>query len=189
MQFIFKPTQLFGVLLVKPSCTPDVRGSFTKIFNADEFSLNGINHTFVEDSISVSKKDVLRGLHYQLAPYGEGKLVIVLKGKIFDTVVDIRKKSPTFGKSISMVMHGKKNDMLWVPPGFAHGFVALQQNTYVMYKMTAHYFADKQRGIIWNDPKLGIKWPVKNPILSKRDSEFPAIDKAEINFDFKDLSH
>jgi dTDP-4-dehydrorhamnose 3,5-epimerase len=123
-------------------------------------------------------------MHYQLNPNPEGKLVIILKGKVFDVVVDIRKGSPNFGKWIGIVLSGKENDMLWVPPGFAHGFAALRQDTRVMYKMTTHYLPDKQRGIIWNDSTLGIKWPVKDPILSKRDSEFPTLDNAELNFDF-----
>ena len=188
MQFIFKPTKLPEVMQIKPTVVPDNRGSFTKIFNTEEFLINGINQTFVEDSVSVSKKNVLRGFHYQLAPHVEGKLVIVLKGKAFDVVVDIRRGAPNFGRWVSAILYGKNCDMLWVPPGFAHGFISMQNNTHVMYKMSAHYFSDKQRGIIWNDSKLGIKWPITTPILSKRDSEFPTLDKAELNFDLKSLS-
>ncbi len=187
MPFIFKPTKFPEIVLVRPAVVPDERGSFTKIFNTEEFSKSGIVQPFVEDSISISKKNVVRGLHYQLSPHLEGKLVVILKGKVFDVVVDLRKGSPNFGKHISMVLHGKTFDALWVPPGFAHGYAVLQQDTRVMYKMTSHYFADKQRGIIWSDLKLGIKWPVKNPILSKRDSEFPTLGNAELNFDYNTL--
>lgn len=184
MPFTFKSTKFPEVVLVRPTIITDERGKFTKVFNTDEFSKNGIDQPFVEDSISISKRNVIRGLHYQLSPHLEGKLVVILKGKIFDVVVDLRRGSPNFGKHINMVLCGKTIDAVWVPPGFAHGYATLQKDTCVMYKMTTHYFADKQRGIIWNDPKLSIKWPVKDPILSKRDRKFPTLDNAELNFDY-----
>ena len=181
MSFLIVPLKIPEVILIKPKITTDIRGEFTKIFNSS-LTLNGIKYTFIEDSVSVSKKNVLRGLHYQLSPYLEGKLITVINGTIFDVAVDIRKNSPNFGKNVYTNLSGNTKDMTWIPPGFAHGFVALSDNTTILYKMTMPYHSDKQRGIIWNDPNLAIPWPVQKPIISDRDKEFPRLSEAEINF-------
>ena len=186
MSFSTVPLKIPEVILIKPKINTDMRGEFTKIFDSS-LTLNGIKYTFTEDSISVSKKNVLRGLHYQLSPYLEGKLITVIHGTIFDVAVDIRKNSPNFGKYVCIELSGNTKDMIWIPPGFAHGFVALSENTTIMYKMTMPYHSDKQKGIIWNDPDLAIPWPVKKPIISNRDKEFPRLTEAEINFSMANL--
>lgn len=182
MAFIFEPLKIPEVKYIKPLKFLDRRGFFLKLYNKSEFLKNGINYDFVEDSISQSDKYVLRGLHYQIAPNSEGKIVHVIKGKIFDVVVDLRKESKTFGKWLSINLSGDSPSALWIPPGFAHGFMALKPETLLLYKMTAHYDEKSQRGILWSDKQLSIKWPTFNPILSERDSKFPELKDAEINY-------
>ena len=180
--FVFRPLAIPEVITIESQRKLDNRGEFIKIFNNEDFVVKGIKYEFVEDSISISKKNVLRGLHYQLHPNLEGKLIVVINGKIFDVAVDLRKNSLTFGKWISTILSGEMKQMIWIPEGFAHGFFSLSDNTEIMYKMTSHYDAKMQRGIIWNDVSLNIDWPSKDPIISERDSKFPTLKNAEINF-------
>ena len=156
-------TKIKDLLIVKKNTYNDKRGFLRELYKKKLFSDN-----FVFDILSKSKKNVLRGLHLQ-KKNPQGKYVTVLNGKIFDVAVDLRKNSKTFGQHVSVVMTGKQNVSFYIPPGFAHGFCTLEDNTIVHYKCTNYRDAKSELGMIWNDPKLKIKWPIKNPILSKRD--------------------
>jgi dTDP-4-dehydrorhamnose 3,5-epimerase len=153
-------------------------------YKASYFIEAGINYTFVQDNHSKSKKGVLRGLHYQLNPKAQGKLVRCIKGKIWDVAVDIRKGSPWYGKWVGVELSEENKYMLWIPPGFAHGFVALEDSE-IIYKCTEEYDPALDRGIIWNDPEVNITWTAVAPILSPKDSKLPMLKDAEINFYYK----
>jgi dTDP-4-dehydrorhamnose 3,5-epimerase len=155
-------------------------------YNYREFKEIGIDIEFVQDNHSLSvQAGTLRGLHYQLEPKAQTKLVRCIKGAIYDVVVDIRKGSPTFGKWISVILTEHNKRMLLVPKGFAHGFVTLVPNTEVLYKVDEYYSPEHDRAIRWNDPKLNIDWPVREPILSDKDRNAPLLDEAEINFEYR----
>lgn len=162
---------LDGCLLIETDVFPDSRGYFYELFNENRFRDAGINTEFVQDNLSMSKKNVLRGLHFQLPPHEQGKLVRVISGSVLDVMVDIRPESPTYGKNHSVVLSDTNKLMLWIPPGFAHGFLALDDNTIFYYKCTAFYNKQSEKGIIWNDKELGIDWGIENPIVSDKDLE------------------
>ncbi len=163
-------TKIKGLILFKPHIFKDHRGSFTEIFNKKLTFNLGIKENFVQDNISYSKKNVLRGLHFQkINP--QGKLINVVSGAIFDVVVDLRNKSKTFGKYETFKLNDKNFKKLWIPKGFAHGFLTLQNNTIVNYKVTDFFDPKDQNTIIWNDKSLKIKWPSKKPILSDKDKK------------------
>ena len=185
MPFDFIRLEIPDVVLVKPLVFPDERGFFMETFKKSEFVRNGINYDFVQDNHSKSKKGVLRGLHYQLNPKAQGKLVRCIKGKIWDVAVDIRKGSPWYSKWVAVELSEENKHMLWIPPGFAHGFVTLE-DAEMIYKCTAEYAPELDRGIIWNDPELAISWPVKEPILSPKDAKLPFLKDAENNFVYKE---
>ena len=189
-QFKFSKTDIHGVLVIEPKAFLDERGFFMECYNLKSFEENGFTLKFVQDNHSQSKKGVLRGLHYQLKPRPMGKLVRCLKGKIFDVGVDIRKGSPTFGKWFGETLSGENMKMIYFPPGFAHGFLALEDDTHVYYKCTGLYSKENERAIIWNDPEIGIKWPVDEVdgkvILSDRDKVHPGLKGAETNHTFPD---
>ncbi|MCX7913796.1 MAG: dTDP-4-dehydrorhamnose 3,5-epimerase [Thermodesulfovibrionales bacterium] len=187
MPFEFINLSIPDVILIKPKIFFDERGFFLETYKSTDFAIGGIKRDFVQDNLSFSKKDVLRGLHYQLNPYAQGKLVTVLKGSIFDVAVDIREGSPFFKKWISAILTEKNRYMLWIPEGFAHGFLSLEDDTLVLYKNTKEYEPSLDRGIIWNDPEIGIDWPIKHPILSSKDSKHPLIRDAEKNFIYGEL--
>lgn len=183
MPFDFCELEIPGLKLIKPKIFRDERGFFLETFKASEFSRSGIDEVWVQDNHSMSKKGVLRGLHYQLEPMAQGKLVRVVKGAAFDVAVDIRRGSPTFGKWYGVVLSEENGYMLWIPPGFAHGFLALEDETHLVYKVSgAEYSPSHERAIRWNDPEIGIDWPIKEPLLSEKDSEAPLLKDAEINF-------
>ncbi len=182
MPFEFERLEIPDVILVKPKVFGDERGFFMETYKASEFKKNGIEYDFVQDNHSRSQKGVLRGLHYQLRPMEQGKLVRCVRGRIWDVAVDIRKGSPWFGKWVAVELSEENKLMLWVPPGFTHGFVALEDGTEVVYKVTKEYAPELDRGIIWNDPDIGIEWPVENPVLSQKDSRLPTLKEAENNF-------
>ena len=182
MPFSFKPLEIPDVILVEPKVFGDQRGFFMETYKKSDFKENGIPYEFVQDNHSKSQRGVLRGLHYQLYPRAQGKLVRCVRGRIWDVAVDIRKGSPWFGKWVAVELSEENKLMLWVPPGFAHGFVALEDDTEVMYKVTDEYAPDLDRGIIWNDPDLAIDWPIKDPILSDKDRSLPSFNEAENNF-------
>jgi dTDP-4-dehydrorhamnose 3,5-epimerase len=170
MQFI--ETSLKGAWLIKPKVFRDERGFFLESYSEKVFAENGIDAKFVQDNHSLSvKKGVLRGLHFQLPPNEQAKLVRVTRGKVLDVIVDIRKNSPTFGKWESFELTSENFEMLFIPRGFAHAFLTLEDNTEFMYKVDGFYAPESDSGIIWNDPDLNISWPIKEPILSEKDSK------------------
>ncbi len=171
-------TELPEILLLSNDVFNDRRGYLSETFKSSEFLLNGLPDHFKQDLTSSSHKGVVRGLHYQLSPKAQGKLVGVLKGSIFDVVVDLRQDNPTFGTWKSFYIESGNSQSIWIPPGFAHEFQALEDDTIVSYKMTDEYSAETQRGIIWNDPELGIDWPVSEANLSDRDLNFPRFSEA-----------
>jgi len=192
MPFEFERLSIPEVILIKPKKFGDDRGFFMETFKNSDFEKLGIIGPFRQDNHSLSMEvGVLRGLHYQLNPKPQGKIVRVISGRVFDVVVDIRKNSPTFGKWVSAELSDTNNYMLWVPPGFAHGFLTLEPKTNLLYKCTSEYDADLDRSIFYNDPALNISWP-KNIsfILSQKDKEAPYLRGAEMNFSFlqKDIA-
>jgi dTDP-4-dehydrorhamnose 3,5-epimerase len=180
MPFEFTKLKLSDVTLIKPKIYVDDRGFFLETFKESEFHKYGIIEQFVQDNHSRSSKGVLRGLHYQLDPFAQGKLVRCIRGEIFDVAVDIRKKSPTFSQWLGVYLNPEEHHMLYIPPGFAHGFYNMQQNTEVIYKVTVDYAPEYDRGIIWNDPEINIQWPSQDVVLSEKDSLLPRLANAEV---------
>ena len=168
----FEPTDIKDVWLFRPRVFEDSRGYFFESYNEMVFHAQGILDKFVQDNQSSSVYGVIRGLHYQLPPFAQSKLVRVLRGKILDVVVDIRKGSRTFGQVYYCTLDSERRNMLMVPEGFAHGFAALE-DTLFYYKCTNLYHKTSESGILWNDPHLNIKWPVDSPIVSEKDRVLP----------------
>ena len=164
-------TPIDGLLTIEPKIFADPRGMFYEVYSENKYEEYGIP-CFVQDNHSVSKKGVLRGLHYQVNP-GQGKLVRVTRGEVFDVAVDIRKQSPTYGKWWGLSLSETNNFQLYIPIGFAHGFCVLSESAEVLYKCSDYYSPENERGILWNDPDLAIDWPVKDPILSEKDAVSP----------------
>tara|TARA_Y100000996_G_C22507349_1_gene636965 strand:- start:441 stop:1004 length:564 start_codon:yes stop_codon:yes gene_type:complete len=171
---IIKKTKFPDVIIFIPKLFKDHRGVFFESYRKSLFNKNGIDYDFFQDNQVESKKGVLRGLHYQLNQ-PQGKLVKVVYGEIFDVIVDIRKKSPTFGESLKVKLDSKNHKMIFVPPGYAHGYIVRSDKAIVSYKCTAEYAPNDQFGIIWNDPNLNIDWELKNPILSDSDLNWPTL--------------
>jgi len=170
-------TTLFGLLVIEPTIYTDSRGYFFESYNKEVFERHGITTKFVQDNQSQSKKDVLRGLHYQWGAYAQDKLVSVSNGAVLDVAVDIRPYSPTFGKHESFLLSAVNKRMLLIPSGFAHGFVSLFDNTIFNYKCSNIYHKESEGGIIWNDPTLAINWHVENPLVSEKDSMLPKFNE------------
>ena len=161
-----------GLLIIEPRVFEDSRGVFYETFNQLKFKeMAGINLAFVQDNESISKQNVLRGLHFQNPPFAQGKLVRVVSGKAFDVAVDIRKNSPTYGQYEMIELSSENKKQFWIPPGFAHGFVALEENTIFNYKCSNYYSPVSERTIQWNDPILNINWGVDSPIISEKDQK------------------
>jgi dTDP-4-dehydrorhamnose 3,5-epimerase len=179
-------TDFPDLVIIEPTIFGDSRGYFFESYNYEEFKNKGIPYIFVQDNQSKSSFGVLRGLHYQLNPYSQTKLIRVLQGTILDVVVDIRKGSPSYGRSFSIELSDQNNKQLLVPHGFAHGFSVISDTAVVFYKCDSVYHPEAERGIIYNDPKLKIDWKIdsKDAILSKKDLLNLSIDKAEMNFEF-----
>lgn len=175
MKFIFKKTPLAGLLVVKPEVGSDERGTFSENYKVSEFRKAGIKTLFVQENRSVSRKNVLRGLHYQTAPHAQAKLVRCGHGRIFEVAVDLRPRSATFGKSYTLELSEANGLMLYIPEGFAHGFYALTDNAEVMYKCSKEYAPAHDAGVRWNDPDLAIKWPCRRPVLSAKDKSLPLL--------------
>lgn len=167
----FTRTDIPDVVLIEPIVRGDSRGYFMETFLLDKFLKEVTNTTFVQENESCSSFGVLRGLHYQLPPHAQAKLVRVVKGKIYDVAVDIRKNSPTFGKYVGYELSGENKRQLFIPRGFAHGFVTLEDDTIVQYKTDNYYAPESEGAIIWNEPKIGINWPIEinRIILSEKD--------------------
>jgi len=175
MPFEFEPLQIPEVILIKPKLFSDDRGFFLETYKRSEFEKAGIGFDFIQDNHSGSNKGVLRGLHYQKRPAAQGKLVRCIKGVIFDVAVDIRIGSPTFGKWVGVYLSEENRHMLWIPPGFAHGFLVVSDYAEVIYKVShSEYSPTHDAGILWNDPDIGIEWPtnlVERVILSEKDAK------------------
>ena len=166
------PLNIPDILIIEPKLFKDDRGVFFESFNLDAFrDATKLNVEFVQENHSISHKNVLRGLHYQMPPYAQGKLVRVIQGEVFDVVVDIRRSSPTFGQHVSQILSAENKKQMWIPEGFAHGFLTLSQTSEFLYKTTAAYSAKDEGCIIWNDDFLKIPWPLNLPIkISSKDS-------------------
>ena len=182
MPFQFQRTEIPEVVRVTPKRFEDHRGFFLETYKWSDFKAFGLNYAFVQDNVSHSWRGVLRGMHYQNPPMAQAKLVAVLTGTIYDVAVDIRQNSPTYGQWIGVTLSASDSTMLLVPPGFAHGFCVLSEEADVSYKVTAEYAADLERGFLWNDPDIGIQWPVSDPILSDKDALLPPLRSAENGF-------
>ncbi len=169
----FVSTQINDVLLIKPRLFGDERGFFMETWNRKRFEEAGIDAGFVQDNHSLSRRGILRGIHYQIKQ-PQGKLVRVIAGSVYDVAVDIRRSSPTFGKWVARVLSAENREMLWVPPGFAHGFYVISEYAEFLYKVTDYWAPEYERCIMWNDPDLAIDWPVpvgSEPVLSQKDSQ------------------
>lgn len=179
---IATPLNITDVILLEPKVYGDERGFFFESFNQQAFNQavkKDIN--FVQDNHSKSTKGVLRGLHYQLAPKSQGKLVRVIQGEVFDVAIDLRKDSPSLGKWVGATLSAENKKQLWIPEGFAHGFITLSDTAEFLYKTTDYYAPEQERSIIWNDPDLNIQWPQNiTPILSDRDQQASSFAKAEL---------
>lgn len=162
-------TPLAGILVIKPRIFGDDRGYFFESWSKESFATVGLNLDFVQDNQSLSGKGVLRGLHFQNPPYAQGKLVRVIKGAVLDVSVDIRKDSPTYGKYFSVELSEENKIIVWIPPGFAHGFITMEDNTIFTYKCTGAYNKDSEEALLWNDEELDINWKIKDPLVSEKD--------------------
>jgi dTDP-4-dehydrorhamnose 3,5-epimerase len=172
-------TELPGVVLIEPKVFGDARGFFFESYNARRYAELGIPGQFVQDNVSRSVKGTLRGLHFQ-EPHAQGKLVQVLRGAVFDVAVDVRRGSPSFGRWVGFELSEENHRQLWVPPGFAHGFCVVSELADFSYKCTEFYAPVAERGVRWDDPEIGIRWPVKDPLLSPKDAAAPFLKDAEV---------
>jgi len=179
MSFNFKKLSIPDLLIIEPSVFKDERGFFFEKYKQSDFDKQGMPH-FVQDNFSVSKQGVVRGLHYQLPPYAQGKLISVVKGKVWDVAVDVRKNSAFFGKWVGVELSEENNLSFYIPPGFAHGFAALSPEVCFLYKCTEEYDHSSERGIVWNDPALAIDWKINDPIVCERDKKLPLLKDAEV---------
>ncbi len=175
-------TKIEGLFIIKPKVFSDDRGYFFESFRLDKFRELGIDFDFVQDNESKSQKGVLRGLHFQDPPFDQGKLVKVVKGAVIDVAVDIRAKSPTYGKWVSHELSEYNKTMFWIPPGFAHGFLTLEDETIFQYKCTNYYNKDSEGSIRWNDPNLGINWGIDKPLVSDKDNQAPFFNDYKSKF-------
>lgn len=173
MEFI--PLEIPEVLLIRPRIHKDARGAFYEGYRKDLFAQAGISDVFVQNNFSVSQKGTLRGLHYQAEPKAQAKLICVLRGSVLDVAVDIRPGSKTFGKHVAYVLKASSRELLFIPRGFAHGFLALEDETEFMYQVSDYYSPEHDRGLLWNDPEIGIDWGKTDMILSEKDKKHPAL--------------
>lgn len=175
------PLDLPEILLLEPKVFGDSRGFFFESWNEGVFAQSGIDARFVQDNHSRSEKGVLRGMHYQMPPRAQGKLVRVVVGEVFDVVVDVRRSSPRFGRWVGRTLSAENKRMLWVPAGFAHGFLTLSESAEFLYKTTDFYSPESERVIRWDDPAIGIHWPIgQPPLLAARDASGPILADAEV---------
>ena len=186
MPFRFQSLSIPDVLLIEPRVFGDPRGFFMESYKRSEFAAQGIVAEFVQDNLSHSVHGVLRGLHYQKPPQAQAKLVMALRGEVFDVAVDIRQGSPTYGRWVSAVLSERDHRMLYIPVGFAHGYCALSDEADFAYKVSAEYAPELESGILWNDPALAIEWPVAEPVLSAKDLQLPLLASAAVDFVYLD---
>lgn len=175
------PTTLPDVLLVEPKVFGDPRGYFFESYSVRRYAEAGIAATFVQDNVSLSQRGVLRGLHFQ-HPYGQGKLVGVLKGDVFDVAVDVRRGSPTFGRWVGECLTAENKRQLYIPPGFAHGFLVTSDEALFAYKCTEYYHPETERSIRWDDARIGIEWPIEGPVVSAKDDVAVTLDAMPAEF-------
>lgn len=182
-KFTFEKTSIEGVYIIEPTVFGDNRGYFMETYQANEFKVAGIDYNFVQDNQSKSKKGVLRGLHFQYTK-PQGKLVRVIKGEVFDVAVDLRKESKTYGKWEGVILSEENKKQFFIPEGFAHGFLVLSDEAEFTYKCTEFYDGDDEGGILWNDPEIGIEWPINDLeiILSEKDKQWKTMSETETNF-------
>ena len=173
MSFTFNPLRIPDVISITPHLFNDERGYFFENFNHSRFKQDQIDLNFIQENFSKSKKNVIRGLHFQKNPKAQAKLVTAVSGEIFDVVVDLRKNSSTFGKWVGEILSEINHKSIYVPKGFAHGFCVLSEGATVMYKINQEYSPDHEQGIIWNDPDIAISWPISEPIISEKDGNLP----------------
>lgn len=181
MPYTVTPTAIPDVLILQPQVFGDARGFFYESFNARDFAeATGLDVSFVQDNHSKSAKGVLRGLHYQIQ-HAQGKLVRVVQGEVFDVAVDLRKRSATFGQWVGVHLSAENHRQLWVPPGFAHGFVVLSESAEFLYKTTDYWYPEHERSLLWNDPAVGIDWPMDGqPLLAAKDAAGKPLAQAEV---------
>jgi dTDP-4-dehydrorhamnose 3,5-epimerase len=184
MPFTFTHMSIPEVILVEAKAFNDERGYFAEIYKESNFTELGIDMPFVQDNLSRSTKGTLRGLHYQLNPEAQAKLVFAIRGTIFDVAVDVRHNSPTYGRWVGEVISDGNHRGLFVPEGFAHGFCVMSDEADVFYKVTKEHSAGHERGVIWNDATIMIKWPTVSPMMSARDTVLPMLESAENNFEY-----
>ena len=180
MRLSVAPTAIPDVLILLPQAFEDARGSFVETFNTREFAaMTGVDAVFVQDNHSVSGRGVLRGMHYQITR-PQGKLVHVIEGSVFDVAVDLRRSSPTFGLWVGEVLSAENRRQMWIPPGFAHGFVVLGERAQCLYKTTDHWYPEFERTLQWNDPAIGIEWPIAfAPQLADKDAKALPLSRVE----------
>ncbi len=178
------PTSIEGLLIIEPKAFADERGFFMETYSAARYKAAGILPDLIHDTLSVSKKGVLRGLHFQLEPMSQGKLVQVLRGSVKDVAVDLRFGSPTFGQHVMVELSAENKKQFWVPAGFAHGFLSLEDDTVFVYKCTNVYSKEHERGLRFNDPALGINWGIENPIVSEKDVVQPLLSEIKEAFTY-----
>jgi dTDP-4-dehydrorhamnose 3,5-epimerase len=181
MPSVFEKTSIDGLVVIKPRVFPDERGFFMETFKASEFALNGIDLPFVQDNHSLSSKGVVRGLHFQKGESAQGKLIRVIAGSVWDVAVDCRPESKTFLSWFGIELSAENKTMFYIPPGFAHGFVTLEDNTQFLYKCTAEFNKMSEGGIKWNDPRIGIDWPLKDVQVSEKDEVLPTSSQIDFN--------
>jgi dTDP-4-dehydrorhamnose 3,5-epimerase len=173
------PTALPDVLRIEPRVFADDRGLFFESWNARALATSGIEEGFVQDNHSCSKRGVLRGLHYQIE-HAQGKLVRCIAGQVFDVAVDLRRSSPTFGRSVGVALSAENRIELWIPPGFAHGFVVISEGAEFLYKTTDYWYPEHERTLLWSDPALAIAWPVASPTLNAKDAAGVPLAAADV---------
>jgi len=178
-------TPLKGLKIIEPDIFRDDRGFFMESYNYSRYSEIGITEKFVQDNISSSVQNTIRGLHYQVGVFAQGKLCQVIEGNVLDVAVDIRFGSPTFGKYYSIILSGEKKNQIWIPPGFAHGFAVLSNSAIFSYKCTSVFNKENERSIIWNDPNVGVKWGIEKPIISDKDKQGKLLPEIEKSFFYK----
>ena len=178
------PTPIDGLICFKPKRFQDYRGFFTEVFRQSAFeNAVGSQFEFVQENTSLTlKAGTIRGLHTQIPPHAQGKLIRCVSGKVFDVAVDIRHGSDTFGRWVGIELSAENGKQLWIPPGFLHGFCTMEPNSEVTYKCTAYYSPAHDRAVAWNDDQIGIDWPVKNPILSEKDLAAPKLNAVDFAF-------
>ncbi len=175
MPFTFSECDIPGLVVIEPRVFPDSRGFFMESFKESDFLKAGIDIRFVQDNHSVSSKNVVRGLHFQKPPAAQAKLVRVVRGVVWDVAVDLRTGSPTFGRWFGIELSETNRRMFYIPAGFGHGFIALVDDTHLLYKCSAEYSPADDGGVRWDDPDIGIKWPVENPLVSEKDALLPRL--------------